>query len=53
LFRLAVHVQPEVTLNNMCHYHAGMTMAPGFETGGNFYRGVYEFQISSGHVRSL
>jgi len=35
LFRLPVHVQPEVTLYDMCHYHARMAMAAGLETGGD------------------
>src|SRR5262249_52232818 len=53
LFRLAVKVQPEVTLYDMCHDHARMVMAPGFETGGDFYCRVDDLEISSGYVRSL
>ena len=53
LFRLAVKVQPEVTLYDMSYYDAGMVMAPGFEAGGDLYGGVDDLQIGSGHVRSL
>src|SRR5262249_20348755 len=53
LFRLAVKVQPEVTLYDMCHDHARMVMAPGFETGGDFYCRVDDLEISSGYVCSL
>ena len=37
LFRPAVHVQPEVTLDDLAHDHTGMVMAPGLETGGDLY----------------
>src|SRR5262245_18374219 len=35
LFRLAVYVQPEVALGDLCHYHARMAMPPGLETSGD------------------
>ena len=40
LFRPAVHVQPEVTLDDLAHDHTGMVMAPGLETGSDLYCGI-------------
>jgi hypothetical protein len=40
LFRLAVHVQPEVALYDLSHCYARMVMAPDLETGGDLYCGV-------------
>ena len=48
LFRLAVHVQPEVTLDDLSHDHTRMVMAPGFETGGDLYCGIDDLQIGAG-----
>jgi hypothetical protein len=52
-FRLAIHVQPEVTLYDVAYYDAGVVMASGLETGGDLYCRVDDFQIGSGHVRSF
>src|SRR6058998_2765920 len=53
LFRLAVNVQPEVTLDDMSHDHTGMVTAPGLETGGDLYCGIDDLPVGSGQVRSL
>src|SRR2546428_9829641 len=45
LFRLAVNVQPEVTLDDMSHDHTGMVMAPGLETGGDLSCGTDDLQV--------